>query len=447
MDYAPTAQRLILDLPRAREIRARLGKLVPGGAHTYAKGDDQYPEDLAPILTRGAGCHVWDVDGNEFIEYGMGLRSVTLGHAHPAVLDAVTAQLPSGSNFTRPTELELLAAEDFLGLVTTADMVKFAKNGSDATTAAVRLARAATGRDLIAICADQPFFSTDDWFIGATAMNAGIPQAVRDLTISFRYNDLASVEHMFAEHSGRIAAVVLEPASAAAEPAPGFLAQLRELCSRAGAILIFDEMITGFRYSLHGGQGEFGVTPDLSTFGKALGNGFAVSALCGRRELMELGGFPVARERVFTMSTTHGAEGHALAAARAVIRQYRTAGVIESLYQQGARLARGVRAAIATHGLADYVSLSGRDCNLVYATRDADGQRSQEFRTLFLQELLRRGIIAPSFVVSAAHTDADIDHTVEVVSEALSVYAKALEAGVDRYLRGRPVQPVFRRFS
>jgi len=440
-------QRPIMDLPRAREIRTRLGRLVPGGAHTYAKGDDQFPDHLAPILIRGSGSHVWDVDGNEFLEYGMGLRSVSLGHAHPAVLDAVSEQLPNGSNFTRPTELELLAAEDFLGLIDTADMVKFAKNGSDATTAGVRLARAATGRDLVAICADQPFFSTDDWFIGSTPMNSGVPAAVRDLTVRFRYNDLESVRQLFASHAGQIAAIVLEPASATAEPADGFLPGLRELCTANGAVLIFDEMITGFRFHLRGCQAEFGVTPDLSTFGKALGNGFAVSALCGRRHLMELGGFPAERERVFMLSTTHGAEGHALAAARAVIRQYRTAGVIETLYAQGARLAAGVRDAIHERGLSDYVSLAGRPCNLVYATLDADGQRSQPFRTLFLQELLRGGIIAPSFVISAAHTDADIDRTVEVVSGALDVYVKALNNGVEHYSRGRPVQPVFRRFT
>ncbi len=171
----------------------RLHALVPGGAHTYAKGDDQFPEGMAPVIVSGRGCRVRDVDGLEYVEYGAGLRSVTLGHAEPRVIRAATRAMRNGSNFVRPTALEVEAAEDLLRLIDAAEMVKFAKNGSDVTTAAVRLARAFTGRDIVAICEDQPFFSTDDWFIGHTAMPAGIPGAVRDLTVGFRFNDLASV--------------------------------------------------------------------------------------------------------------------------------------------------------------------------------------------------------------------------------------------------------------
>jgi glutamate-1-semialdehyde 2,1-aminomutase len=433
---------------RGPHLRRRLNAVVPGGAHTYAKGDDQYPEHLAPLLVRGAGAHVWDVEGNRYVEYGNGLRAVTLGHAHPEVLDAVRAQLPMGSNFARPTELELNTAEEFLALVPTADMVKFAKNGSDATTAAVRLARAATGRDLIAICADQPFFSTDDWFIGTTAMNAGVPKAVSDLTVSFRYNDLDSVRTLFQTYPGQIAGLILEAMSVSCEPRPGFLQGLRALCTEHGALLIFDEMITGFRYDNGGAQALVGVTPDLSCFGKALGNGFAVSALAGLRTHMELGGFPGAdRPRVFLLSTTHGAEGHSLAAARAVMRIYREQDVVATMYRQGALLADGVREEIETRGLTDYVTLTGRPCNMVYGTRDAQFAPSQPFRTLFLQELLARGVLAPSFVISAAHTDDDVAETVAAVGGALDVYADALSSGIERFLHSRSVKPTFRRFS
>ena len=429
---------------RSTELRAGLRRVVPGGAHTYAKGDDQYPEHLAPVLVRGFGCHVWDADGNSYIEYGMGLRSVTLGHADERVLGPVREQLRLGSNFTRPTELEFHAAEDFLQLISTAEMVKFAKNGSDATSAAMRLSRAATGRDLIAICGDQPFFSIEDWFIGTTQMNAGIPKAVTDLTLKFHYNDIDSVRQLFQEHPGQIACLILEAASAAGEPAPGFLAELRDLCTDEGTVLVFDEMITGFRYNAHGAQAEFGVTPDLSTFGKALGNGFAVSALAGRRHLMELGGFPEERERVFLLSTTHGAEGHGLAAARAVIATYRNEDIIGTMYRQGNRLATGVLTEIRARGLQDYVTLSGRPCNMVYGTRDAAKERSQPFRTLFLQELLRRGVLAPSFVISAAHTDTVVDQTIEAMAGVLDVYARALEDGIEHHLESRPVKPALR---
>src|SRR5881628_524152 len=197
----------------------------------------------------------------------MGLRSVILGHAYERVIEAVAAELPKGSNFTRPSPIELRLAERIVELIQSAEMVKFAKNGSDATTAAVRLARAATGRDLIAICADQPFFSTDDWFIGRTAMPAGVPQVVRDLTVTFRYNDLASVRQLFAERPGQVAGLVLEPATVV-EPEAGFLEGLRLLCDEHGALLIFDEMITGFRWHMAGAQQVYGVRPDLAAFGK-----------------------------------------------------------------------------------------------------------------------------------------------------------------------------------
>jgi glutamate-1-semialdehyde 2,1-aminomutase len=429
---------------RSGAALARLRDLVPGGAHTYAKGADQYPEDWAPVISHGSGPHVHDIDGNRYLEYGSGLRSVTLGHCHPAVLAAVNGALAKGSNFARPSYTELQAAEAVLSLLPRADMVKFAKNGSDATTAAVRLARAATGRDLVAICRDQPFFSTDDWFISHTPMNAGIPEAVSRLTLDFPYNDLPALAALFAAHEGAIAGVVMEAATTR-EPAPGYLAGVRELCDRHGVVLILDEMITGFRWAIGGAQQVYDLQPDLTTLGKALGNGFAVSALAGRRELMELGGYDHGRDRVFLLSTTHGGETHSLAAAMAVIETYRREDVIGTLYARGARLAAGVRRAAEAAGVADQVQVLGRDCNLVYTTLDEAGAPSQALRTLFLRELLRRGVLAPSFVVSAALSEADIDDTVAAVYEACLVYRKALDCGPLALGSGRPVRPVFRR--
>jgi glutamate-1-semialdehyde 2,1-aminomutase len=431
--------------PRAEALRRRAHELIPGGAHTYAKGDDQYPEGAPAFIVRGRGCRVWDVDGREFIEYGMGLRSVTLGHAHPAVVEAAAAAMRQGTNFTRPSPLEVECAERLLGLLdgAGADMVKFCKNGSDATTAAVKLARAETGRDLVAICRDQPFFSTDDWFIGTTTMPSGIPQTVRDQTLGFRYNDLESVDALFRAHPRQIACLVLEPA-AAQEPGPGFLEGLRDRCRDEGALLVFDEMITGFRWHLGGAQTLYGVRPDLSTFGKAMANGFALSALVGRREVMDRGGLSYAADRVFLLSTTHGAETHALAAGMETMNIYEREGVVEVLHRQGARLRAGIEAEAKRQGVGEHVRLTGRDCNLVYAARDAAGQPSQAFRTLVLQETLKRGILMPSLVVSFSHGDDDIDRTVEAVGEALSVYRRALDGGVERFLEGRPVRPVFR---
>ncbi|WP_399142382.1 glutamate-1-semialdehyde 2,1-aminomutase [Streptomyces sp. NBUA17] len=432
-------------LPRSRAANERLHALVPGGAHTYAKGDDQYPEGLAPVISHGRGAHVWDVDGNRYVEYGSGLRSVSLGHAHPRVVEAVRRELDRGSNFVRPSVVELEAAERFLATVPTAEMVKFAKNGSDATTAAVRLARAATGRPRVAVCADHPFFSVDDWFIGTTPMSAGVPAATTELTLSFPYGDLAATEELLTRCEDEVACLILEPA-AHTEPPPGYLQGLRELADRHGCVLVFDEMITGFRWSEAGAQGLYGVVPDLSTFGKALGNGFAVAALAGRRALMERGGLRHPGDRVFLLSTTHGAETHALAAAMAVQTVYVEEGVTARLHALGERLASGVREAAAGMGVGDHVVVRGRASNLVFATLDGDGRPSQAYRTLFLRRLLAGGVLAPSFVVSGALDDADIEHTVEVVAEACAVYRKALDAGDPTpWLGGRPVKPVFRR--
>jgi glutamate-1-semialdehyde 2,1-aminomutase len=427
-------------------MRAKAHSLIPGGAHTYAKGDDQYPLVSPGFLKRGEGCHVWDVDGNEFIEYGMGLRSVTLGHAYMPVVEAAYSQMLLGENYTRPATVELDCAEEFLSLIDGAEMVKFAKNGSDATSAAIKLARAHTGRDLIARCGDQPFFSVDDWFIGSTPMSAGIPKATQDLTVQFRFNDIDSLRSLFAQNPGRIACVILEAATAV-EPEQGFLPSVEALCRREGALLILDEMITGFRWHIGGAQKVYGITPDLSTFGKGMGNGFSIAALAGKREIMERGGLRHDRERVFLLSTTHGAENHSLAAAMKTMQIYRSEGVVDVLYRQGERLRTGIDRAIESLGLVGYFQVLGRISNLVYATRDQSKQPSQAFRALFLQETIQRGLLAPSLVVSFSHTDADIDRTIEAVSEALVVYRRALEDGVETYLVGRPVKPVFRTFN
>jgi glutamate-1-semialdehyde 2,1-aminomutase len=429
-------------------LQQRLHGLVPGGAHTYARGADQYPEGMAPVIARGEGAHVYDVDGNRYVEYGMGLRSVTLGHAHPPVVEAVVEAARTGVSFSRPSVYELRAAESFLEQVPGADMVKFAKNGSDVTTAAVRLARAATGRDLVALCRTQPFFSTDDWFIGTTEMDAGIPASQRDLTVAFDYDDLGSLESLLERHPGRIACVLLEAATGTAEPSPGYLEGLRALADRDGFVLVFDEIITGMRWSRHGAQGVYGVTPDLSTWGKALGNGFAVSALAGRRELMELGGLRTEAARTFLLSTTHGPETTGLAAQLAVAEAYRERDVVAVMERQGRRLADGANAAAESLGIAGSFAVVGRPSCQVFVTRDDLGRPSQEFRTLFLQEMLLRGVLGQSFVISAAHTDEDVDRTVEAVGEALTVYAKALAAGTCAgLLRGRPVAPALRRFA
>ncbi len=436
----------ISNFSRSQELKQKSHQLIPGGAHTYAKGDDQYPELAPGFLVKGKGCHVWDVDGNEYIEYGMGLRAVTLGHGYESVVEAAYRQMLLGINFTRPAPIEIECAEQFLSLIEGAEMVKFAKNGSDATTAAIKLARAYTGKDMVAVCADHPFFSTDDWFIGSRDMNAGIPEAVQNLTVKFKYNDLESIKALFANYPNRIACLIME-AETLITPAPNFLHQAKRICHENGALFILDEIITGFRWDLGGAQKVHQIVPDLSTFGKAMGNGFSIAALAGKREIMELGGIQHERERVFLLSTTFGAETHSLAAAMEVMRIYQEENVVEHLDRQGKKLIEGINQAISSYQLEDYFGVTGKPCNLVYLTKDRHGERSQAFRTLFLQEIIKRGIIAPSLVVSYSHRDEDIQQTIEAIAEALDVYRQALEEGVEKYLVGRSVQPVFRKFN
>lgn len=431
---------------RSEEWRRRAHEMIPGGCHTYAKGDDQYPQLSPGFITHGLAGHVWDVDGNEYIEYGQGNRAVALGHAFPPVVDAVFKELGKGSNFTRPSTIEVEAAEALLDLIPHADMVKFCKDGSDATTAAVKIARAATGRAIVAYCIDHPFFATNDWFIGTTSIDAGIPDPIKQLSKPFRYNDIESLEALFREHPNKVAAVILEPAKYE-DPAPGYLQQVKETCARNGALFILDEMITGFRWHNGGGQAYYGVAPDLSCWGKALANGFSVSALAGKREYMKLGGLHHARERVFLLSTTHGGETHALAAAIATIRTYQSEPVIDTLFRLGSRLLREGNQIISNHGLSGFIEIEGKPCCLVHSTRDANGQRCQAMRSLLLQETIRRGILMTSLIVSYTHTDEDIDKTLDAIDQSLPIYKQALEQGTDGLLVGPPSKVVYRKFN
>src|SRR5579859_5363871 len=342
------------------EHTAAVHQLIPGGAHTYAKGDDQYPDGMAPVIERGAGCRVWDIDGNEFIEFGSGLRANLLGHGFEPVIRAVRGWLENGVNFVRPHRIELEAAERLTDLIPSAEMVKFGINGSDSTTAAVRLARAFTNREMVAVCRQHPFLSTDDWFIVTTPMSAGIPKATGRLTVQFNYNDLADLARLFETFPGEIAAVVLE-AETIEPPADGYFAGLRRLCDQHGALLILDEIITGFRWHERGAQFVYHVEPDLCAFGKAIANGLPLSVLAGRREVMRLGGFADDADRVFLMSQTAAAEPWALAAMLAVIDTYEREGISGQLHQIGADLRREIEKVVGDAGLSSHFQLRGRD--------------------------------------------------------------------------------------
>ncbi len=433
-----------MDFSKSLQLNERFHEVIPGGGHTYAKGDDQYPEFMLPYIVRGEGCHVWDLDGNEFIEYGMGLRAVTLGHAYKPVVEAAYSQMLKGNNFTRPATIELECAEKLLSIIDGTEMVRFSKSGSDVNAGAIRLSRAYTGRDMIAVCGNQPFFSSDDWFMGSTPLSAGIPKAIQDLTIKFKYNDIDSVKEIFGQYPGEIACLILEPEKEQ-EPKDNFLHEVQRICKEHGTVFILDEMITGFRWHNGGAQRYHNIIPDLCTFGKAIANGFSVAAVAGKKEIMELGGLKHDKERVFLMSGTHSAENHGLAAALATMTIYESEPVVDTLWKQGERLASGLRKAASENGLSEYVPIMGRPCCLVFGSRDEEKKPSQPFRTLLLQEIMKRGILASSLVISYSHTDDDVDKTIEAFHEAFVIYRKALDEGIEKYLIGRPVKPVWRK--
>ena len=452
-----------------KNYQDRLHRAIPGGAHTYSRGSDQFPENAPTILAKGLGAYVWDSEGNKYLDYGMALRSVTLGYADERVNAAAYRQIELGNNLTRASLIELEAAELLIDLIPSVDMVKFTKNGSNATTAAVKIARAYTGRSYVAIPKQHPFFSFDDWFIGTTALQRGIPLDWNHYTLVFDYNDIDSLNKLFSEYPGQIAAVMMEPATTlipcALNPddltanAPcancscefkghNFLKQVQAVCNREQSLFILDEMITGFRWHLQGAQTYFDVVPDLCTFGKGMANGFSVSAVGGRREIMEVGSIDkIGSERTFLLSTTHGGEMCGLGAFVESTHIYQAENVCEKLWAYGKQLRAIFQAAIFDNGLEKFFVLDGPDISLNYLTFDQSGDPSLRFRTLFAQEMIRNGALMPWIAVSASHGEEELSFTNQAVRKALEVYKEALSVGVEHYLKGAEIKPVFRRFN
>lgn len=425
----------------------RLLRAIPGGAHTYSRGFDQHPANAPQILARGKGAYTFDAEDRRFLDYGMALRAVSIGYAEDEIDEAAFAQIRNGNNLTRASTIELEAAELLVDLIPSLDMVKFTKNGSTSVSAAVKLARAFTGRDLVARCLDHPFFSFDDWFIGSTPIKRGIPQETVEQTKVFRYNDIASLEALLEQHTGRLACVVLE-AAATEEPKDDFLKKVESLCRRHGIVFILDEMITGFRWHMKGAQHLYGVTPDITTFGKAMANGFSVSCVAGRREIMELGSIEFeGRERMFLLSTTHGAEMSGLGAFVATMKFMQRNDVVGHLWDYGRRLVDLMNNKAREHDVSDNFRAGGIACSPYYLTLDHEGRSCPELRTLFAQEMIESGVMMPWIALSYRHGDAELDMTAKALDRAFAVYARALKDGVDKHLCGPVIKPVFRQFN
>ncbi len=411
---------------------------------------------------------MWSPEGHKFLDYGMALRAVSIGYSEPAINEAAIRGLELGNSLTRASVIELEAAEYLVSLIDSVDMIKFTKNGSTATSAAVKLARAYTGRDLVARCAQHPFFSFDDWFIGSTPITKGIPAQTIEQTKTFSYNDIVSLQALIDEFPGQIACVILEPA---ATECPGtaselsgccmqvdctrhqsqprnYLQDVQDLCKKNGIVFILDETITGFRWHMKGAQHIYNVRPDLCTFGKAMANGFSVAAVAGRREIMQLGSIDKpGQERLFLLSTTHGAEMSGLSAFMATAEFLSDYGVIRHLWKYGASLIEAINEAADAHKIRRFIYAAGPAANPYYTTVTQDGKPWFELRTLFSQEMIRRGVLMPWLAFSYRHGEEELRYTREALDAAMSVCAKGIRQGTDRFLVGPPIKPVFRRYN
>lgn len=420
----------------SEELLKKALKVIPLGSQTFSKSKTQYPYGVSPyFIKRGKGSHVWDADNNEYIDFVNALAAITLGYNDPDVTNAVKAQLEEGTIFSLPHELEIKVAEKIVEMVPCAEMVRFGKNGSDVTAGAIRLARAYTKRDHVAVCG---YHGWQDWYIGSTPRNLGVPEATRDLTHTFNYNDVDSLQKIFQQWHGQIAAVIMEPVITV-EPKDNFLEKVKDMAHFFGALLIFDETVTGFRISKGGAQKYYNVIPDLATFGKGMANGYPISAVAGRADIMKL------MEEVF-FSFTFGGETLSLAAAFATLTKLEKEPVIETLWNQGKKVMDGVKFLIEKHGLENVLSVCGRACWSFLSFKDTEVYSQWELKTLFLQEIFARGILViGSHNISYAHSDADISRLLEAYNAVFCILKEVMiKRNLKEWLKTEVLVPLFK---
>lgn len=421
---------------KSHKLFKKVIKAIPLASQTFSKSLVVYIKNAAPLfLTRGRGAYVWDVDGNKYIDFINGLLPVVLGYQYPAVDQAIKNQLKKGITFSLASPLEYELAQLLIKHIPCAEMVRFGKNGSDATTGAVRLARAVTGRDHIAACG---YHGWHDWYIGTTTRNLGVPKSTRAMTHKFEYNNLYSLEKLFKKYKNKFAAVIMEPMNFV-EPKPGFLRAVKQLAHKNGALLIFDEVITGFRFSLGGAQKLFGVTPDLASFGKSMANGMPISALVGKRQYMEK------IEDIF-YSFTAGGEALSLAAAIATIKEMEAKPVIKHLWQLGDYIKKSTEKIIKENQLEKIIRLGGKPCWTVFLISSTKKYSDLEITSYLQQELIQAGILwEGSHNMSYSHSRADADKLISAYAGIFSNLKKLLDENkLLENLKGEPINDIFK---
>jgi glutamate-1-semialdehyde 2,1-aminomutase len=419
---------------QSEKLLNRAEKTIPLGSQTFSKSKTAYPYGVSPFfIEKGLGCKVWDADDNEFTDYVSGLLSVSLGYCDPDVDNAVIDQLKSGVTFSLPHRLEVDVAEILVELIPCAEMVRFGKNGSDVTSAAIRLARAFTGKDDIAVCG---YHGWQDWYIGSTTRDLGVPETTKALTHTFSYNNIDSLAAIFQQH--KLAAVILEPMNVA-YPENDFLQQVKELCQRHGALLIFDEMITGFRFSLGGAQQLFEVTPDLATFGKGMANGFPISAVVGRKDIMSL------MEDIF-FSGTFAGETLSLAATKATLTKMKTQQVLPHIHRVGTMLIEGLQQLVDKMGNPQWLKICGHPAWSFLQLLDCENYTSWQLKSLFLQEMNQRGILlGGGHNLNFSHQESDITILLSAYEEVLTLIEKTIkQQSFEQVFHGKVLQPLFK---
>jgi glutamate-1-semialdehyde aminotransferase len=420
-------------------MREKAEKLIPSCSQTFSKSPSQFVQNVAPVfLDHGKGSRVWDVDGNEYIDHILALGPVILGYAYPAVDEAIKEQIKKGISFSLPHSLELEVAEMLVDLIPCAEMVRFGKNGSDVTTGAIRVARAYTGKDKVAVCG---YHGWHDWYIAMTTRDKGVPSFNKDLCLRFTYNDIGSLERIFSENKNEVAAVIMEGVCFE-EPKDGFLEKVEKLSRENGSLLIFDEVINGFRIAPGGAHEYYGIDVDLAAFGKAIANGMPLSAIVGKKEIMKL------FNDIF-YSFTFGGETLSLAAAKATLTEFTKEPVIERINEKGRKLKEKIEELIKKHDLSDLMCYRGLDAHAGLKFNEIEQGGPQWVKSLFQQEMIADGVLTfGASNLSYSHSDEDIDHTVEAVNKAFEMIKRAKENGNDRIaykelLKADPIYPVF----
>lgn len=423
---------------KSNQLLERELKVSPLAAQTFSKSYRYFCKGISPsYIEKGEGCYLYDVDGNKFIDFVCALGPITVGYNEPSVNEAVIKQVQKGASFSLQAEVEVDLAEKICQIVPCAEKVRFVKNGGDATTAAIRLARAYTGKDMVLM---SGYHGMHDWSIGASENRKGVPKAVCELTKTFKYNDLDDLEKKLLEYEGKVAAVILEPIQSDG-PKEGYLAGVKELSHKHGAVLIFDEVVSGFRYALGGASELYNVVPDLASFGKGMGNGFAISAVAGKAQIMDL-----IEEGVF-VSTTFGGDAVGMAAALATISILERPGFYEYIWKLGTKMRDGLVSLVAKYNLNKIISVSGLapHCGLSF---DGIGNLSYlDIQSVYSQVMIENGILVFAICnLNASHTEKDIDCYLDATDKAFALISKAIEQdSLDGILLGGKVDPVFKR--